>query len=41
MLRSARSLEGFTLAAIDGDIGGVHDLYFDDRGWTVRYVDRG
>lgn len=22
----------------DGPIGRVHDLYFDDRGWTVRYL---
>src|SRR5437899_1783727 len=22
----------------DGDIGRVHDLYFDDRRWTVRYL---
>jgi len=26
------------LHAADGDIGRVHDLYFDDRRWTVRYL---
>lgn len=24
--------------ATDGEIGSVHDLYFDDEGWVVRYV---
>ena len=29
-LLSARNLQGCTIAATDGDIGSVHDLYFDD-----------
>lgn len=37
MLRSARGLVGFTIGAIDGDIGNVETLYFDDEHWTVRY----
>ena len=43
MLLSVRELEGFTIGAIDGDIGSVHDVYFDDQSWTVRYqvVDTG
>jgi hypothetical protein len=43
MLRTAKSLKGATIAATDGDIGSVHDLYFDDRTWTIRYfvVDTG
>ena len=23
---------------VDGPIGGIHDLYFDDRSWSVRYL---
>ena len=38
MLRSAKHLEGFTLAATDGDVGSVQDFYFDDERWTVRYL---
>ena len=38
MVQNADDLIGFTLHAIDGDIGRVHDIYFDDRDWTVRYL---
>jgi uncharacterized protein YrrD len=38
MLRTARDLKGASIAATDGDIGSVQDLYFDDRSWTVRYL---
>jgi hypothetical protein len=38
MLRSTSELIGYTTRAIDGDVGTVQDLYFDDRGWTIRYV---
>jgi hypothetical protein len=38
MLTHAKKLEGFTIRAIDGDIGRVRDLYFDDEHWHVRYV---
>jgi uncharacterized protein YrrD len=24
--------------ATDGEVGSVHDLYFDDRDWSVRYL---
>lgn len=37
MLRSAKSLENFTLRARDGDIGQVKDFYFDDQHWHIRY----
>jgi hypothetical protein len=37
MLRRVDDLLGFTLHATDGDIGRVHDLYFDDQYWTGRY----
>ena len=43
MLRTAGDLKGVTIEAMDGDIGSVQDLYFDDRTWTIRYfvVDTG
>ena len=43
MLRAISALKGLTVDAIGGDIGHVHDVYFDARQWTVRYfvVDTG
>src|SRR5438445_11230840 len=38
MLRRAGDLKGVTIEVMDGDIGSVQDLYFDDRTWTVRYL---
>jgi hypothetical protein len=38
MLRSAKSLHGYTIEAIDGDIGKVSEFLFDDQFWTVRYL---
>jgi len=38
MLRSAKELTGYTLAALDDDIGKVEDLLFDDSKWTLRYL---
>jgi hypothetical protein len=38
MLTTTSRLKGVTVAAIDGDIGSVQDLYFDDRHWTIRYL---
>jgi len=38
MLLSVRDLESFTIGATDGDIGSVHDVYFDDQSWTIRYL---
>ncbi|KAE8755466.1 PRC-barrel domain containing protein [Paraburkholderia madseniana] len=38
MLRSIKSLHGCTVAARDGDIGSVDDVYFDDEAWGVRYL---
>lgn len=37
MLRSLKSIRGFKLAASDGEIGKVREIYFDDHSWTVRY----
>jgi hypothetical protein len=38
MLRSAKDVNGYAVAATDGDLGSVHDLFFDDEAWVVRYV---
>jgi hypothetical protein len=38
MLRTASNLKGTSIAATDGDIGSVQDLYFDDLSWTIRYL---
>jgi len=38
MLRSIEELYGYTIRATDGDIGKVHDFYFDDEFWTIRYL---
>ncbi len=38
MLRSAKSILGYTIRATDGDIGKTHDIYFDDDEWVVRYL---
>lgn len=29
---------GFSLAAADGEIGKVKDVYFDDHNWVIRYL---
>lgn len=38
MKRNIKSLVGFTIGALDGEIGKVNEFYFDDESWTVRYV---
>ncbi len=38
MLRSAKEMEKFKIKAIDGEIGKLHDFYFDDHTWIVRYI---
>jgi hypothetical protein len=38
MLRSMKDLRGFSIGAIDGDIGTVTECYFDDASLAVRYV---
>lgn len=38
MLRSVNELLGYTIRATDGDIGNVHDFYFDDQSWVIRYL---
>jgi hypothetical protein len=38
MSSTARQLCGFAVRARDGGGGRVHDLYFDDQDWSVRFV---
>ena len=38
MWRVKKDLEGLKLAARDGEIGKVKDVYFDDHSWAVRYL---
>jgi hypothetical protein len=38
MLNKAKTLKGYTLASLDGEIGQVKEFYFDDQHWTVRYL---
>ena len=38
MLHKARTLKGYTLKSLDGEIGKVQEFYFDDQHWTVRYL---
>jgi hypothetical protein len=38
MLRSIEGLKGNTIAARDGLLGSVDEVYFDDEAWGVRYL---
>jgi hypothetical protein len=38
MLQDLKRFNGSKLGASDGDIGHVHDFYFDDQSWAVRYL---
>jgi len=38
MLQNIKSFYGKRLIAIDGEIGHVLNLYFDDQTWAIRYV---
>jgi len=38
MLIKAKTLKGYTLDSLDGEIGKVKEFYFDDQHWTVRYL---
>jgi sporulation protein YlmC with PRC-barrel domain len=37
-MRKISELEGMSIAATDGQLGNVQDLYFDDDRWIVRYL---
>lgn len=38
MLHSANALRGFAIAARDGELGSLRDVYFDDAEWKIRYL---
>jgi hypothetical protein len=38
MLIKAKTLKGYKLNGIDGDIGKVKEFYFDDQHWAIRYL---
>jgi hypothetical protein len=38
MLYSAKDVRKCKIMAQDGELGGVHDLFFDDRDYGIRYV---
>jgi len=38
MLSKVKTLEGYKLNSLDGEIGEVEEFYFDDQHWTIRYL---
>ena len=38
MLNKAKTLTGYKLNSIDGEIGKVTKFYFDDQYWAIRYL---
>jgi stress response protein YsnF len=38
MLHSAKTLTGYKLDSLEGEIGRVEEFYFDDKHWVVRYL---
>ena len=38
MLNKAKTLKGYKLNSLDGEIGRVDEFYFDDRHWAIRYL---
>ena len=38
MLRSLKILETYSIHALDGDLGKLEQLFFDDEQWRVRYL---
>lgn len=38
MYRSAKSLYGYKILALDGEIGKVHEFFFDDNLWIMKYL---
>ncbi len=38
MLNKAKTLSGYSLHSLDGEIGKVKEFYFDDRHWIIRYL---
>jgi sporulation protein YlmC with PRC-barrel domain len=38
MLLNLTTIRGYDIAAIDGTIGTVSDVFFDDTSWTIRWL---
>ncbi len=38
MIRSCKSLEGYSLHALDGEIGHLKTLHFNDEDWSIKYL---
>ncbi|MBN2852927.1 MAG: PRC-barrel domain-containing protein [Clostridia bacterium] len=38
MLIKAKTIQGYKLNSIDGEIGSIRECYFDDLHWTIRYL---
>ena len=38
MLNKVKSLTGYKLDSLNGEIGSVKEFYFDDHHWTIRYL---
>jgi len=38
VLNKAKTLKGYKLNSLDGEIGKVDEFYFDDRHWAIRYL---
>jgi sporulation protein YlmC with PRC-barrel domain len=38
MLIKAKTLKGYKLDSLDGEIGKVKEFYFDDNHWAIRYL---
>ena len=38
MLIKAKIINDYKLSSLDGEIGKVKDLYFEDQYWTIRYL---
>jgi hypothetical protein len=38
MLREVKRLQGWSVHALDGEIGKIDELLFDDEHWAVRYM---
>ena len=38
MLIKAKTLQGYRLESLNGEIGRVKEFYFDDRHWAIRYL---
>jgi hypothetical protein len=37
-LRSVREVLDFTLLTVDGHVGAIKDVFFDDETWALRYL---